>query len=214
LNIHLLVVAEPLASPPELLTSIIGSAELHAVVHGVAQDQQTSPPWSYLSQSEARATGWGWHSGELRGRVLAGGAREERLLDLEVSDDGRVALFCGRASSDGPDGQNWVVDQLVVAHTRSVVSLAASIGKTAGYAGRWLLAIGVTDLQGKQAWSARAAMTGSPVPFSADRYIDGTQSTTQELLDQPAAVTHRLLYRLLRGLGVANHPHESLDDEV
>lgn len=75
-------------------------------------------------------------------------AEEGNLLDVEVHDDGQVTLFCGRAS-DMSSNEQHVVDAVAVGLTRCVITLAGGIGATAGYAGRWLFAVGISDLAGK-----------------------------------------------------------------
>lgn len=88
--------------------------------------------------------------------------------------------------------------------TRSLVTLAGQLGATTGYGGRWLLAVGISDLSGKLSAAAVGFSLGCDYPpFSADAYVQGTEAGTIELLEQPGAVTRRLVSRLLRGLG--NH---------
>ena len=214
---HLFVVAEPLASPPDLLDPLLGTSNLNSLVQRVPQLGQgyaTSPSWQSLSSDEPRAAGWGWHSFDLPGRIVNADAREKRLLDLEVSDDGRVALFAGRGS-DSAAGQSFILERVALSLTRNVLTLAAQLGASSGYAGRWLLAVGLTDLAGKQA--SRATDGGfyrDEFPrFSAPDYVQGTEANTRELLDQPGAVTRRLLRRLLRALGVEQDHAGLLGDE-
>jgi hypothetical protein len=110
-----------------------------------------------------------------------------------------VILFCGRASAFRQEWQ-YVNDTVVVVLTRSLVTLAGQLGATAGYAGRWLLAVGVDELSGKLSASGFHLGRGY-APFSATTYVQGTEAGTTELLEQPGAVTRRLVGRLLRALG-------------
>lgn len=163
---HLYVVAQPLASPPDLLTSFIGTGELRRIVteaaQGVPSGQEVSPNWGYLLDAESRAEGHGYHTPGLLGRrfvEIPGYATEAQLLDVEVWDDGRVALFCDRASdAQGDDG--LVIEGVAVVLTRCLVALAGKLGERGGYAGRWLIAVGVDDLAGK--YTAKAAMRLQP----------------------------------------------------
>lgn len=207
---HLFVVAQPLASPPDLLTPLIGSRELSALISGVPDrvpgSGNFSPHWGHLAtHNEPRAQGSGFRSYGMLGRRFLPDlqdAQEGALLDVEVHDNGQVTLFCGRASDKLGDEQH-VLDAAVVGLTRCITTLAGELGATAGYAGRWLLAVGVTDLAGKYTSSAvnTIRLGRSYSPFSADTYIDGTEAMTSELLNQPGAVTRRLVARLLRALG-------------
>lgn len=211
---HLHVVAQPLASPPELLTPLIGSPELSQLVGAVptpmARSGRALPDWSFLDHhNEPRAHGSGFHSRGLSARQFRPELdyAEKGLLDLEIHDDGRLSLFCGRGS-DVHQGHTYVNDDGIVALTRSLITLAGQLAADRGYAGRWLLAVGVTDLTGKAAESALASqvMGGGHSRYSADSYIQGTEALTVELLDRPGAVTRRLVGRLLRALGKDTDP--------
>lgn len=206
---HLYVVAQPVASPPELLTALIGTPRLHELVRrvpaAVPGADSFSPNWGYLQRHESRAQGDGHSSYGMLGRRFLPDlqdAREGGLLDVEVHDNGQVALFCGRAS-DTIRNEQHVVDAVAVGLTRCVISLAGELGATAGYAGRWLIAVGISDLAGKYSSSAvntvRLGVLYSA--YSADVYVQGTEAVTSELLNQPGAVTRRLVGRLLRALG-------------
>ena len=206
---HLYVVAQPSASPPDLLTSLIGTPALNDLIREVPNHVPAagslSPNWGYLSNyGEPRAEGSGFCSYALSGRQFISdveGAKEHDLLDIEVQDNGRVTLFCGRAS-DGASGAQHVVEPTIVALTRCLVTLAGQLGATAGYGGRWLLAAGINDLSGKLSSSAIGFSIGRAYPpFSAHAYVQGTEAGTVELLEQSGAVTGRLVGRLLRGLG-------------
>jgi hypothetical protein len=175
------------------------------------------PTWSDLSHQEPRATGWGWHSPDLPSRAITRtDVREENLLDLEISDDARIALFAARGSHQQSGRGNYILESLALVLTRNVLTLAAQLGATNGYAGRWLLAAGLNDLNGKQSISAlqRGILGGEYTRFSAPHYIQGTEASTRELLDQPGAVTRRLLHRLLRALRADHREHDAvLSDE-
>ena len=214
---HLYVVAEPLASPPDLLTSRIGTQQLTDQVRFipslVPRAAEYPPSWAnYLrSPAEPRAHGSGFTSHGMFGRRFLpeiDGAEERHLLDVEVHDSGRVALFCGRGSDGYPDRDTGTERQaaltpLIATLTRCTVTLAGRLGADAGYAGRWLPALGVTDLATKMTSSTVGMISlgrGFPA-YSDDHYIQGTEAVTIELLDQPGAVTRRLVGRLLRALG-------------
>lgn len=199
---HLFVVAQPLASPPDLATRLIEGMDLYALVQSVQslvpRVAQLSPSWSFLGSSEPRAAGRGFHNG-LPGRLLAADSNERGAIDLEVHDDGSIVMFYGRAS-DGDRGgeEQWVIDEAVAIVTRAVVALVGKLGATTGYAGRWMLAVGVTDLRGKRAVRDRQSIHGQGAPYSADTYVQGTEASTVELLERHGAVARRLVHRLLR----------------
>ena len=203
--------AQPLASPPELLTPLIGSRaalrrHLDAAVNAVPGARSASPNWGYMDRDVPRAEGHGFHSYGLDARQFLRdlqGAEEGNLLDVEVHDTGRLSLFCGGASFTYQDRQ-YVNDATVVLLTRCLLTLAGQLAAQGGYAGRWLLAIGITDLARKQPGSAAGSLRmGSRYPpYSASSYLQGTEAVTVELLQRPGAVTRRLVGRLLRALDV------------
>jgi hypothetical protein len=131
---HLYVVAEPVASRPDLLEGLIDADELNPLVRGVfrggpAWPHRGGPDWSWLSHQEPRAGGRGWHSGHFHGRVLdrpegleSNEARadfEKELLDIEVTEEGRVALFVARGSVIHPDSSQSIFESLVVLFARA-----------------------------------------------------------------------------------------------
>jgi len=206
---HLFVVAHPLASPPDLLTSLLGTQELSHLVAGAASvvpgaGGAATPNWAYLQQfNEPRADGMGFRSYGMLGRRFLPDlpdSREDQQLDVEICDDGRVTLFCGGASRI-KDTEQYVADALTVVLTRCAVTLAGRLGARGGYAGRWLIVAGIEDLQGKYSSSKVNIIGPGYYPFSADRYVQGTEGVTRGLLDQPGQVTRHLLGRLLRALG-------------
>ncbi len=208
---HLHVVAQPLASPPDLLTPLIGTPALRSQVHAAADKvpgaNSVSPNWGYMQYDVPRAEGHGFHSYGLDARQFLReleGAEEANLLDVEVHDNGRLSLFCGGASFTRQDRQ-YVDDVAVVVLTRCLVTLAGQLAAERGYAGRWLLAIGITDLSRQQSSSAAggSVRTASRFPpYSADSYLKDTEAVTVEMLQRPGAVTRRLVGRLLRALGI------------
>ncbi len=205
---HLFVVAQPLASPPDLVTHLLGTQELRTLVNAVNNlvpgSQSYVPNLSYASEHEFRPRGAGLYSYGMRARRLQPDGREHSQVDLEVQDDGTITLFCGGGSLAirEENGPQVLHGNAVVAMTRVVVSLAGQIGSTAGYAGRWLLAVGVTNLYGRYSGRVRHAFHLEEfTPYSENEYVQSTEAVTAELLERPGAVTGRLLHRLLRGLG-------------
>jgi hypothetical protein len=211
---HLFVVAQPLTSPPDLLTPLIGDErQLRALINeankSVPGSDQFSPHLGFvMSDCEPRPRGAGFHSYAIVGRRFQPHmkpAREESQLDVEVWDDGTVVLFCGGASlihyhGIPEDVRQYIHGIAVVALTRVTLAIAAKLGSTAGYAGRWLLAVGINNLQGRFAGYALGRPGVEFPSYSEDDYVQATESMTTELLAQPGAVTARLIHRLLRAL--------------
>jgi len=181
---HLYLVAQPLASPPDLATALIGSNELSEVVSSVTSrvTHQTEVNWGYLLHRQARANGAGFGSYGMLGRQFRPGfpdVREADVLDLEVDDDGRLALFAGGITRSGravlADSDLMMIrDQMVTELTNSFVTFAGLLGARTGYAGGWLLAVGLTGLNGKTSARANGSTIFLPL-YSADRYVKGTE---------------------------------------
>lgn len=214
---HIYVVARPLAAPPDLLTETIERREVGVLVRYIASrlNSPASPDWNHLGSGEPRAQGWGLQSRLLPGRRIDPDDEraEKYMVDLEIGDDGSLTLVCGRGSDyTNPTKDQFILDSVAAVFTRGVVDLAAHIGRDHGYGGRWLLAVGLTDLAGKYTSDALAvARIGSSyVPFSADRYIESTEAVTSELLAQPGSVTRRLIRRLMRGLATDGRSYQHL----
>lgn len=222
---HLYVVAQPLASPLDLLTNQIEDPRLHRVINEVPSRFPSGVDgllgkWQTLRNSEPRAEGRGFRSYGLSGRQFVSdlqNAKEDSLLDVEVHDNGRVTLFGVPFSireNEGSDiEKRYVSDSEIVAPTRAIVTLAGQLGSSAGYGGRWLLAVGVSDLHGKLSRTVYQDPSGrlNPPQFSATSYVQGTEAVTVELLTHPGAVTQRLVGRLLRAFGTGQyHLHKQL----
>jgi hypothetical protein len=210
---HLFVVAQPLASPPDLLTPLIGNERLRSLIieanGAVPGSDRFSPHLGLaLPDYEPRPRGAGFHSYAIVGRRFQPQmkpAREESQIDLEVWDDGTIALFCGGASlmgyrSSPDDERQYIHGMAVVILTRAVLAIAAKLGSTSGYAGRWLLAVGLNNLRGRFAGYALSGPGEDFPPYVEDDYVQATESMTIELLAQPGAITARLVHRLLRAL--------------
>ncbi|MEV0898214.1 ATP-binding protein [Actinoplanes sp. NPDC049802] len=208
---HLYVVAQPLATPRDWLTEQIEEREvsslLRSTVNGITNE--FSPGLRHASNESHRAEGVAFSSYGLTARQLTVSPHQDRnreagTVDIEVGDDGRIAIFCGRAT-DFPRGgdQQFILDMGIAHHVRGAVNIAANLGFTFGYGGRWLLAVGVTGLQGRYSTAAMEALGSvGTQPFTTDQYQESTEAVTAELRDRPGTVTHRLVRRLLRGLGV------------
>lgn len=220
---HLVVVAEPLASPPDLLTDWIGNSRLTDLVGSVParvpRAREVPPSWDYFSKfNEPRAEGAGFASYGVFGRQLMidmPQAEERGVLDLEISDSGRITLFAGGGSAvpRHVQGDLQVLrESAALVLARQVVVLAGDIGVATGYAGRWMLTLGISDTFGKFSSAGETALVMGrlTVPFSAPQYVQGTEAVTVELRDRPGAVTGRLMKRLLRGLGVGDGQHDHL----
>lgn len=211
------MVARPLASPPELLTAHLPTAVAPVIKAAETRPYLSYGRWPLLDQREARATGFGWHSGVYRSRRIEAPntyGRREGLIDLEVWDDATLTLLAGDLEVELA---TTVVTQdtkdLTAVHTDMVVglvccmtALAGKIGAEFGYAGQWQLALGLTGVGGRPGFpTGRETRVADPLAwttFSADQHVAGTLASTTELNAAAGAVARRLLMRYVRGLDV------------
>ncbi|OXM50349.1 hypothetical protein CFP71_28385 [Amycolatopsis thailandensis] len=210
-DVRLYAVAHPVASPPELLTPHLMGEELRTLVAGAAitphTDSWLQPLTAY---NEPRAVGRGWHTYDLHSRILAPDAvgKDRAQADLEISDDGSIALFASALVGTKPIGyarpvrQRFVYTEGAVGLVLALVTLAGEVGATFGYRGQWEIAVGLTNLNGLVHSSTPSL--GEPdqlLRYSASRYVQGTSAGTGELQDAPGPVVSRLMYKFVRALG-------------
>ncbi len=210
---RLYAVARPLAAPPELLTEHLMGREIHDLVLARAGG---SRHWQRLDEVEPRAAGRGWHTYGLNSRSLwLEFDKVKTMCDLEIADNGALTLFASQLSSwrnAGKDTtQKFLDDDDAVAVVRGLVELTGALGTAYGYPGQWQLAVGMTNLL--KGVSRRADLEWSNTPedmlrYSADDYLNATTASTAECREHPGAVTHRLMYRLVRALGTADQSAE------
>lgn len=234
---HLFVVAQPVGARSDLTTALIhDQATLLPTMRSIGGGlklQGYEPRWDSLMRSEPRAAGRGWHSGELSGRRVQLPPEpvapyqleqlERRLADLEVHDSGKITVFVGRGSFDhgeraefyggapAPTDQS-IVEVLVAYFARGVVMLGAELGRQAGFGGQWQLGVGLTKTDGKDALLNGGSRMYPGPKFSASEFIGTTTSSTTEMRTRAGAVTQRMIFPLLRGIGAEQFVAGILDD--
>ena len=205
-NGHLHVLVQPLYAPQEALADFLDAAntgaelmQLSRMVQHAIGPTRFSPDADTLTRTARRAEGIALTSLPYEGDK----AREERLLDLVVREDGSVALLCGCGTTETDPGEHSLVFPEVIG---GLVHLAVNMaGRLADehslYQGRWRAGTYLTRLAGARPWE-RQNMWSSGVPYTSDSYLQSTTATTEEMVADPWAVTSRLTHRLLRGLNV------------
>jgi hypothetical protein len=204
------VVATPLASPPDWLTSNLMKNQITELVYesGVVE---AGSWWRQIGDNEPRATGRGWHTHGFSYRLPkpAGGSMR-KALDVEISDSGSIVVLATGLVLENELRSGTRVktlwDREAVGLVRSTLSLAGSLGSRFGYAGQWHLAFGLTNLVG----TTHSQVINNPFldddefpRYSGERYVEGTVASTGELWNALGSVTQRLAYRLVRALNTA-----------
>jgi len=127
-------------------------------------------------------------------------------VELEVDEDGALRIFMSRLrdsppSADPEGGDQRLLPIAVVSYARQFVALTAAAAEHAGYFGNWILAAGATGITGLPVHDYLLRGHAGP-RYHAPDYQRASIASYAELVRQPAAVTERLVGRLLRSLGV------------
>lgn len=228
-QVHLFVVASPLAPRPEMLLSQLKDANVHQLVRsggygtvpaGPLGGERFSPDLSAASRYSRRADGTALSTDNvLPDRMLAvepGTYRPEDLVDVEFGEDGAIRVVMTRLSDVGgaDSSEQQIFDVAAVVYVRRVMAMAIYISDLTGYHGGWQLAVGATGLKGmfpsensRNMWGL-----GSSYAFEDDEYRNARVVSYTELLDTPGALTMALLGKFLRKLGTENrHADLTLD---
>jgi hypothetical protein len=146
---------------------------------------------------------------------------EPGLLRLTLSEDGTVALVCGRGTdryafgrhpvdaTDDSDrrGVPVVIPALALGLVYSTLALAGAIAhEVSGYEGRWQAGVRIGGMSGAYALDFAQVVHDRDrrAPYRPDIYERATTASQIEMLDTPETVTKRLMSSLLRSLGVAS----------
>lgn len=195
------VVAQPDANDDELFFRWLPEQNFSAWMHGTLLRTLVPSAWSPDIPGGSvcrRARGWAIHDyciSEDR-RVRSNGelpARENRLLDMEVQEDGGVRLFCARATDARTDGMRFL-DIVVAGLILRVAETARTIAETASFWGSWRFGIAVTNVRGAVSYQASQNFMANPTGFSEDSYRR-VGAVTYEELTSDVAPPHRPLPR-------------------
>jgi hypothetical protein len=211
---HLFVVAQSLVPRDDLLSRAFTSAQEWRQWLGSpfqhrlreARTENASPRLTIGTSLSPRPDGWAIHTHEMGDdrhlRRDLSSIREDRLLDLEIRDDGGLRLFCGRAT--------WIVDrnppvpvvfhELIVTLTYLVVTAALAVAEQSGYQGEWGFGAAINGIGD--------AIVGDNGYFEdrriVDDYVQVASVSGAEVEADPSAVVARLLGRFYRGIGMAD----------
>jgi len=233
---HLFLLAEPTAGRPGMLLDLVhgrgsrnrmhefvrhaDSAEIAKVLQA-AHVEDFRPALSYATDFALRSTGVALTSRLTGDRTptTTGGQVDEKIVELEIDEDGGVRIFMGRLSdslhplADQPRGGQRLFPSAVITYARQFIALTAAAAEHAGYIGTWLLAAGATGIQGIPVHDY--LLQGDPSPrYDAADYRRATTASYAELVKQPGTITERLIGRLLRSLGMHDKYASALADPI
>lgn len=234
---HLFLLAQPTAGRPGMLLDLIHGAESRNRLHqfvGRADSPEVvdalqkahingfSPSLTYANDFALRSTGVALTSRLTNDRTpaAAGGPLDEKIIELEIDEDGGLRIFMGRLSDNRPDPladqpgpSQALFPAAVITYARQFVALTAAASEHAGYLGTWTLAAGATGIQGLPVHDFILQGDASPRYDAAD-YRQATTAAYTELHKQPGTITERLVGRLLRSLGMHRKYASALTDPI
>lgn len=167
-----------------------------------------APNVSNATHQGRRHDGWAFASTPqfAQSQEVAKDEREDRLVGVEVSEEGLIRLFNGRVTAKIGDSP-LIMDRVVVGMTYELVSIAATVGRKMGYLGMWALGVALRGpLRGLSSASAARAITMYAPPFGSDSYTEMAQATTSELEADPGSAGYRLIGRFMRSLDMDRSP--------
>ncbi len=219
---HLFVVARPVvATSPVMLQERLGR-EWRSWIR---DELVNRPQWGLFSPDlpnnatllVRRPDGWAATT-EYIGldRTVQETALEDYLLELEVHEDGGLALFCGRASdSHSGSATRWTFEDLLAGLTWRVIRAAAAVSAKTDYLGNWDFGVALTNARGIASHAlVQRSQWADPFPYAAGTYISLTQATYAEVSEHRHDVVVRLLGRLNRALNDDAIPLRDFDQAM
>ncbi len=219
---HLFLLGVPVPGREGMLLDVIGDDDWQQrmlnLIHGALSSAGVNPEGSggyaphlgRATQMERRPQGWSLSSygGLGPGRILSPGAAEERLLELQLAEDGALRIFCGRASylaGTGTAGANMIFERLLVGTCRQFLAIALAVSDASGYLGSWDFGVAVSGLRGGVSLEIERNFGSMATPYAEEDYRASSRASVEELRARPFAVADRLMGRLLRALGTRRH---------
>lgn len=159
-----------------------------------------SPDLGEASQVSRRADGWTLHTAWMReDGGPSGDGRESSALELTVTEDGSLKLFCGRGSDFLRSDVQVCFETLVLGLAKRLVLACGVVTDAMGYWGRWDFGIVLTPLKGVISYRLHKHMRGA-TPYSASAYQETASATHAEVLNDVDNIVNRLCGRLNRAL--------------
>jgi len=160
-----------------------------------------SPDLHEATQVSRRADGWTLHTAWMRGDGVPSAAdRESSALELTITEDGSLKLFCGRGSDFVREsGTQVCFETLVLGLAKRLVLACGIVADVMGYWGQWDFGIFLSPLTGVVSYRLHRGMRGT-IPYSGSDYRETTSASHSELLNEVDSIVYRLCGRLNRAL--------------
>jgi hypothetical protein len=202
-NGHLFIVASPVPRRERLLLPVFSGAwpdALNRLVSATTHRGSAFVPDmpDGLNSFSTTPDGWAWYSYAIFGqRENKEAESEDRMLMVEICEDGRLRLLCGRAVPELERGHT-LLDDLCLGLTARMVSLAGLVSTEAGFLGSWDLGVGITGLRGSFSYTRYSWGPGGRNSYPEDEYSGTTRASITEIETSTGPVVERLLGRLMR----------------
>lgn len=127
-------------------------------------------------------------------------------LDLEISEDGAVRLYCCAISWDNDRSVIW--DETVNGVAMRAVMTAEAVSEATGYLGEWEAGVHITDVKGAVSGAQRNKFPLRPSVYTSSEYRRTTTVASLTLENDPKSVVQLLLGQFNRALsqGAAQIP--------
>jgi len=212
---HLYLVAWPISARQDAGLTVLKQPDLqrmYALVQsGEAElsnnSRGFSPGPTSVTTQQLRAEGFALTTlgMETSGRLLEGTSKESSMVDIEFREDGGIRVLMGRMTDTWNEGPT-ICDGLAVAYARRLVRWAIEYGDAFGYSGQWGFGLAASGLKGLSSHVFREGMMIRRASiYDVDLYRSVTTATRQEMKAEPWTVAHRLVGKLLRGLGTETY---------
>ncbi|CDO06898.1 ATP-binding protein [Mycolicibacterium cosmeticum] len=210
----LVVVAEPLNAPDDMLVSLAESSQwqesvLHLVRSVVGPHQRTyAPALAEATGFARRPDGVALTTGMYDGQRFAG---KDRAAEIVFHESGRLVLASERAVTirsfvgvvfPPPPDVTVVFEALILGHVDLLARLAGAVSHRWGYTGSWRFALSLNGLRDSVSWLITDRTYGDRGPvYTKDVYERATEASLSDLDENPGRVTAALTAPLLRSLG-------------
>jgi hypothetical protein len=223
---HIFIVAEPVTGQSKMLHDRLLQQDMQQWMRETLRPEVGSvlcywQPRIDASQDVSRrgARGWAIHSSAISsGRLVqcntSGSPLLENLMvDMEVSEDGGIRLFCGQGTL--PYHELLLVPEgLVIGLLRQVLRATRTVAMTSSYLGSWDVGIAISKLKGTLSYEilARNRTVIDAWRYSDDDYMATVRVSREHLAADPAGIVRRLYGPLSRGLSSSLDVAESSAD--
>jgi hypothetical protein len=212
-RVRLFLRAVPIDARAECLLALVEDGAAGQRVRDLANEVGARRPGHFNGSTLAETYTWAPHAqGRVMSTVLDANVNAGKGLQVVIEEDGAFEVIQDKLSYPtqsrwgGPEAPRLpaLATGIALETVHDVVGLAGVIGgETAAYQGLWRIGVRFSDLTGYYDYFRIArGNTRLLAGYSGSAYEKVILTSTAEMRDEPAAITERLLARLIRGLSV------------